>query len=240
MISMKIRAELDKLLNDFYPGEKIPSERVLSERFGVARMTLRHTIETYILEGKLERRPGSGTYISNQCYSLSARCRSFSSEMQSRGLEPENKLLVSKIISADKVCSSKLRVPLNSKVLKFSRLRFGGETPMAFQTTIIPISYIGDVEDFELEGSLEDLLLTKFEICITTSQTEISGDFVDQKISKLLEITTITPCLVKETIDIDQRSRNIMWNKTWYNAERFKIKFDSACNVRESKNPAAS
>jgi len=72
------------------------------------------------------------------------------------------------------------------------------------------------------------------------SDYSIAGDFVDQKISKLLEITTLTPCLVKETIDMDQRSRSIMWNKTWYNAERFKIKFESACNVRESKNPAAS
>jgi GntR family transcriptional regulator len=237
---MEIRAELNDVLNEFYPGQKIPSERVLSERFGVARMTLRHAIETFILEGKLERRPGSGTYISNQCYSLSARCRSFSSEMKSRGLEPGNKLLVSKIISADKINSSKLRIPLNSKILKFSRLRYGNEIPMAFQTTSIPVSYIGSIDDSELEGSLEDLLQNKFGIAITTSQTEISGDLADQKISKLLEIAASTPCLVKETIDMDQRSRSIMWNRTWYNAERFKIRFDAACNVRESKNPAAS
>jgi GntR family transcriptional regulator len=237
---MEIRAELDELLNEFYAGQKIPSERVLSERFGVARMTLRHAIETYILEGKLERRPGSGTYISNQCYSLSARCRSFSSEMKSRGLEPGNKLLTAKIISADKVNSSKLRIPLNSKILKFSRLRFGNDIPMAYQTTSIPVSYIGIIEDPELEGSLEDLLQNRFGITIVTSQTEISGDFADQKIAKLLEIETTTPCLVKETIDMDQRSRSIMWNRTWYNAERFKIRFDAACNVRESKKPAAS
>jgi len=237
---MEIRAELDELLNEFYAGQKIPSERVLSERFGVARMTLRHAIETYILEGKLERRPGSGTYISNQCYSLSARCRSFSSEMKSRGLEPGNRLLVAKIISADKVNSSKLRIPLNSKILKFSRLRFGNDIPMAYQTTSIPVSYIGIIEDAELEGSLEDLLQNRFGITIVTSQTEISGDFADQKIAKLLEIGTTTPCLVKETIDMDQRSRSIMWNRTWYNAERFKIRFDAACNVRESEKPSAS
>jgi GntR family transcriptional regulator len=201
---------------------------------------VRHAIETYILEGKLERRPGSGTYISNQCYSLSARCRSFSSEMKSRGLEPGNKLLTAKIISADKVNSSKLRIPLNSKILKFSRLRFGNDIPMAYQTTSIPVSYIGIIEDPELEGSLEDLLQNRFSITIVTSQTEISGDFADQKIAKLLEIETTTPCLVKETIDMDQRSRSIMWNRTWYNAERFKIRFDAACNVRESKKPAAS
>ena len=237
---MEIRAELSKVLNEYCPGQKIPSERVLSERFGVARMTLRHAIEVLILEGKLERRPGSGTYISNQCYSLSARCRSFSTEMISRGLKPENKLLTSKIISADKVNSSKLRIPLNSKILKFTRLRFGSEIPMAYQTTSIPLAYIDEVDFKDLEGSLEDLLLNSFGIAITTSQTEISGDFVDQKISKLLNITSTTPCLVKESLDMDQRSRIIMWNKTWYNAEQFKIKFDAACNVRESKNPAAS
>ena len=240
MRSMKIRAELNDFLGEFYPGQKIPSERVLSERFGVARMTLRHELETFILEGRLERRPGSGTYISNLCYSLSAQCKSFSSEMKSRGLEPQNKLLVSKIVSANKICASKLRVPLNSKVLKFSRLRFGNEIPMAYQATIIPVSYIGKIEDYELEGALVDMLQIKFGITITTSQTEISANFVDQKISKLLDITTLTPCLVKDAIDMDQRARHIMWNKTWYNAERFKIKFDAACNVREFKNPAVS
>lgn len=237
---MQIRAELNELLSEFYPGQKIPSERVLSEQFGVARMTLRHAIETFILEGKLERKPGSGTYMTNQCYSLSARCRSFSSEMTSRGLEPKNKLITSKIISSDKVSSSKLRIPLNSKILKFTRLRFGSEIPMAYQSTCIPISYINDIKDYELEGSLEDLLHNKFEISITTSHTEISSGFVDLKVSKLLEISTSTPCLVKETIDLDQQSRSIMWNKTWYNAERFKIKFDAACNVREAKSPTAS
>lgn len=124
-LPLEIREELSEILSEFCPGQKIPSERELSERFGVARMTLRNVIETFILEGKLERRPGSGTYISNQCYSLSARCRSFSSEMKSRGLEPENKLQDVKIVSADKVSSSKLRIPLSSKILKFSRLRFG-------------------------------------------------------------------------------------------------------------------
>lgn len=237
---MEIYSELSALLDEFDPGQKIPSERVLSQRFGVARMTLRHAIETFILEGRLERRAGSGTYISMHCYSLSARCRSFSSEMRSQGLEPGNRLLVSKIIAADKISASKLRIPLNSKILKFSRLRFGNDIPMAHQTSSIPISYIGEIGDLELEGSLEDLLHNKFGISIITSQTEISGDLADQRISKLLEIIPNTPCLVKETIDIDQRSRSVVWSRTWYNAERFKIKFDAACNVLESKNPAAS
>ena len=34
---MEIRTELNELLGEFYAGQKIPSERVLAERFGVAR-----------------------------------------------------------------------------------------------------------------------------------------------------------------------------------------------------------
>ena len=239
-ISMELRVALNELLSDFYPGERIPSERVLSERFGVARMTLRRVVENLILEGKIERRPGSGTYISSQCYSLSARCRSFSSEMKMQGLEPKNQLVFSKIISADKIYSNKLRIPLSSKILKFSRIRFGDKIPMAYQTTSIPLSFIQGVTNEELEGSLEDLLYHKFNITITTSRTEISGDFVDSKVSKLLEVPMTKPFLVKESIDMDQRSRSIMWNKTWYNAERFKIKFDSVCQVSDSKSSTAS
>jgi GntR family transcriptional regulator len=238
--SMEIQAELDRLLVDLHPGQKIPSERVLAQQFGIARMTLRSVVETFILEGKLERRPGSGTYISNQCYSLSARCKSFSSEMKSRGLDPENELLNSKIISADKVSSKKLRIPLNSKILKFSRLRLGSQIPMAYQTTALPLAYIDEFEPDELEGSLEDLLLNRFGIHISNSQTEISGGFVNQKVSKLLGITTATPCLMKETLDVDTRSRIIMWNKTWYNAEQFKIRFDATCNIYESRTSTAS
>lgn len=231
---------LDKIIGQYQPGMKIPSERVLAEHLGIARMTLRHDIAALILDGKLERRPGSGTYIANQCYSLSAQCRSFSTEMQLRGLVPRNEIISRNIISADKVLSSKLRIPRNSKVLKFSRIRYGGETPMAVQYCHIPTAYIGKVESSELEGSLEDLLLHKFSIGIANSQTEIAGGFPDLKISHSLSISRTTPCLIKETTDIDQRSRTVMWNKTWYNAEKFRIRFDAACKVPEEKTVTAS
>ena len=160
--------------------------------------------------------------------------------MKSRGLEPRNEVISTKIVVADKVISSTLRIPTNSKVLKFSRLRFGGDLPMAFQQTTIPYHYINKIEESELEGSLEDLLQHKFGISIITSHTEIASEFPDQKIAKLLEIAPSVPCLVRETIDLDQRSRYIMWNKSWYNSERFRIKFDAMCAVHEAPTKVTS
>lgn len=44
-------------------GERIPSEPVLSQRFGIARPTVRQATDRLVRTGLLERRRGSGTYV---------------------------------------------------------------------------------------------------------------------------------------------------------------------------------
>lgn len=52
----------------FCPGEKIPSENELSDRFGLSRQTIRHAISILEEEGILTRMQGSGTYVSDNCF----------------------------------------------------------------------------------------------------------------------------------------------------------------------------
>ncbi|NKI31751.1 FadR/GntR family transcriptional regulator [Croceivirga thetidis] len=47
------------------PGDKLPSERMLSEKFGVSRSNLRETIQKLEFFGILNSRPQSGTFIAN-------------------------------------------------------------------------------------------------------------------------------------------------------------------------------
>ena len=53
---------------NFCPKEKIPSENELSERFGMSRQTIRHAISVLGEEGILTRVRGSGTYVSDNCF----------------------------------------------------------------------------------------------------------------------------------------------------------------------------
>ena len=48
------------------PGEKLPSENELCERFGLSRQTVRHAISKLAEDGLLESRRGSGTYLVDQ------------------------------------------------------------------------------------------------------------------------------------------------------------------------------
>jgi len=47
------------------PGDKLPSERMLSEKFGVSRNNLREAIQTLEFYGILQSVPQSGTYLAN-------------------------------------------------------------------------------------------------------------------------------------------------------------------------------
>ncbi len=53
---------------EFKPNEKIPSENDLSGQFGLSRQTIRHAISVLEEEGILTRMQGSGTYVSDNCY----------------------------------------------------------------------------------------------------------------------------------------------------------------------------
>lgn len=45
------------------PGDKIPSEKELTARFGVGRSSIREAIQSLVILGVIEARPGDGSYI---------------------------------------------------------------------------------------------------------------------------------------------------------------------------------
>src|SRR3546814_13841797 len=61
------------------------SERELSERMGMSRVTIRKGIQKLIEEGLLFRRHGSGTYVSDRIEARGAMLTSFSEDARSRG-----------------------------------------------------------------------------------------------------------------------------------------------------------
>ena len=62
----RVRAQLELLLRNAEPGERLPSEPALAKRFGVSRTTIREVMSQLEAEGFIQRRQGSGTYVSRQ------------------------------------------------------------------------------------------------------------------------------------------------------------------------------
>ncbi len=66
-IQKEIITKIKDLINfkNLEPGDKLPSERMLAEKFGVSRSNLRETIQKLEFYGILRSMPQSGTFIEN-------------------------------------------------------------------------------------------------------------------------------------------------------------------------------
>ena len=64
-IYAQVKAVIDRAISsgELEPHRRIPSERELSARFGVSRMTVRQALLGMIEDGQLYTRSGKGTYV---------------------------------------------------------------------------------------------------------------------------------------------------------------------------------
>jgi len=60
-----LRQELTQLIADGHsrPGDKVPPERDLADRYGVSRNTVRRVLDTLQADGWIERHVGCGTFV---------------------------------------------------------------------------------------------------------------------------------------------------------------------------------
>lgn len=64
-LSQAVADQLLELIRDgeFRPGERLPTERGLTEMFGVGRNTVREAVQVLVAQGVLDVRPGRGTTV---------------------------------------------------------------------------------------------------------------------------------------------------------------------------------
>src|SRR5258708_25222987 len=83
------------------PGYVLPPERVLCERFGISRMTLRQAMSLLDREGLINSRRGMGTVVKHsQLRKQQQELRSFSEEIRQRGGRPESRLISLELVAA--------------------------------------------------------------------------------------------------------------------------------------------
>lgn len=148
-----------------HPGDQIPSESELCEKYGVSRITVRQAMSALVQEGLLYRRPGKGTFVTSpKLRRRLPRLYSFSEDMRELGLEPSSKTLEQKVIEADMETIELLKLPDgDQKVTKLVRIRMANGEPILIETTFIPHYLCPDLVEEDLErNSLYEILRKKY------------------------------------------------------------------------------
>lgn len=227
----RVVEDLLTLMSDLPAGGKLPSERYLAQHLGVARMTLRRAMEMLIFQGLLERRAGSGTFVTKQLLASELRLASFSEEIRSRGLVPSTKVISLKKVKATRNTALELRIPEQEEVYIFTRLRLANNNPVALETTKLPSRYATDLTAEMLGQSLYELLSDRYGVRIVSAKTQIAATSVGIENAKLLDVPLKQPCLELHMQDFDQRGRLIMTAHCLYRADMYKLSISAKSGV---------
>ncbi|MFN3335935.1 MAG: GntR family transcriptional regulator, partial [Thermomicrobium sp.] len=125
---------LETMIANLQPGDLIPPERELEQRFGVSRVTVRQALHQLVLAGRLERVQGRGTFVARPKVEQVLALTSFSEEMVQRGMRPGSRMLGVRQIPASETLAQRLQVAVDAPVIELCRLRLANDEPMALET----------------------------------------------------------------------------------------------------------
>ncbi len=219
------------------PGTMIPSERELSERYEISRMTVRQALGELTREGILYREKGKGTFVAEpKIQQALTSLTSFSEDMQTRGKHSGGKVLRLALVSAPVRVMEALKVSPDQKVLLLKRLRMAEEAPIAVESCFLHFPNVQDLlnENFE-NTSLYSLLSQKFEITPTRAQQKVEAGLCSSREKELLMIEAGAPVLRNRRITFDQTGRVFEYTESAYRADRyiFQVELDTSKEVRE-------
>ena len=120
-------------------GDAIPSERHLSQQFGLSRMTVRQAVDTLVTDGVLVREQGRGTFVAPQRMDFEMRLTTFGEEMRRRGMEPATTVLAAQVVSATPDVATALELEPRQKVHFLYRVRSADGVPICIEQAWVPV-----------------------------------------------------------------------------------------------------
>ena len=149
-----VRAEIrDRGLQ---PGDRLPTEGELEQRYGVSRSTIRQAVGDLEAEGVLRRIQGKGTFVAAPKIQHAPVLASFSELLRSQGFTPAHRLLESALVAAPAEVASGLAVAEGAPCRYLKRLFFADGAPVGVSQTWLPLAVMGAYDDFIEGGANED------------------------------------------------------------------------------------
>lgn len=223
---IRIHDQIKKEIEDgiWKIGDRLPSERELSETFGVSRMTLRQAIQTLADEGILERKIGSGTYVARQkVQEMMSGPTSFSDIIRSQGSTPSSQTLSYFITSPSSSEMEKLGLSSDQQILKMERIRFSDDIPICFEVASIPYHLVSEFSKEEITRSLYQVLANQGHRVIGKSSQTISALNASEKIAHYLDLKKGDAVLRLRQISYFDNGTPFEYVRSLYAGERFEF-----------------
>lgn len=209
---------------DLKDGDRLPTERVLSERFQVSRATIRRAVSELVAEGRISPEVGRGSFVhARQLEDSLTSLISFSDLARERGLTPSARVIRAGFRPASPEESAVLNLQTHGMVFDLLRVRYLDGNPVALDHSRIPESAAKgfDTVDFEVQSVYE--LLVQGGYPPYFADVIVSAATTSRESEELLETEPNAPLIVCKSISFDSERRTIELGEIAYRADRYQI-----------------
>ena len=184
---------------EWKPGEAIPAERRLSERFGISIGTVRKAIDELVAENILIRQQGRGTYVAS--HTRDRLLFYFFHVVPEAGPKsyPDVQFLSFARSKADRAAAERLELTPGDAVFRIrNRLRLGG-VPIIIDDITVPVTRFPGLSEAQFRGrasTIYNLYQEEFGISVVRTSERLRAAIAEPDIAGLLELPRGSPLLL--------------------------------------------
>ncbi len=216
---MQIKALLMASLDggEWPPGEAIPSEMALAQRFRVSQGTVRRAIDELAAQSLVIRRQGKGTFVSTHTEEKTSLFR-FLRIRRNDGRDeyPASRLVDVRRAKASAEVARALELRTGDAVIVLRRvLEYGGQ-PVVLDEIALPAALFKGLTKAKVEsyrGSMYSFFETQFGVRMLKAQEKLRAVIADAQSAGILGVKAGDPLLAVERVTLTYGDRPVEWRR---------------------------
>ncbi|MEV8443423.1 GntR family transcriptional regulator [Actinosynnema sp. NPDC051121] len=217
-----VKTELLWLVDALGEGTALPPERELAERFAVSRVTLRQAVGELVLEGRLRRRQGSGTYVAPPKLVQPLSLLSFTEGMRRQGVDPARGVITVEHVPADDVLARDLRLGRGDPVVHLERVLLADGERVGLESTYVSAARFPTLlEVFDPTTSLRACLTDRLGVVFAEAEERVETVPATPREALLIGTSPAQPMLLLHRVSHDDVGEPIERVRALYRGDRF-------------------
>ena len=213
----------------YAPGDKLPTEAALAERFGVNRHTVRHGISTLVDEGLVRTRRGAGAFVAATPtdYPIGKRVR-FHENLIAAGRRPEKRVIHLEERAASDGEAFALNIAPGDRVCVYQGLSLSDGQPIALFESLFPLSRVNGIFDaFKETSSVTDALALCGVADFARASTRLTAVRADATQALHLQVHEGDPLLRSSSVNVDDAKTAIEYGRTYFAGDRVTLTIET-------------
>lgn len=220
--SIATTLEGDIAAGHYRAGDKLPTEAVLSSRFGVNRHTVRRALGDMTERGITRSRRGSGVFVEAPPtdYPIGRRVR-FNRAIAAAGRLPGRQVLRLETRLADAIEAPALEIDAGDPVLIYEGLSLSGDVPIGHFISVFPLGRVrGMAEALTRTTSVTQALRESGIADYTRRETRLTAEVTSATLALHLRLREGDPLLKSVGINVGPDGKPVEFGTTWFAGER--------------------